>query len=342
MTPAEFEKLLDRYTRQECSLQEEEYILSWYEKIGAGENLEIKEEYRIVLEAKLWSRIESRIKSTKKPQSRPFGKNSWYWRAAAILLIMSSIGALYLLPFQFSKGTEKLSAANDDEQTHIINDKNIPFEVVLEEGSRITLQPASEIRFAKKFKDKKREVYLKGEAFFQVTKDPVRPFFVYAKDVVTRVLGTSFNIRAYQDSHEVNVAVRTGVVSVTSKVKTDEGIEEKILQEVILKPNQEAVYNVERENLFRKIVEVPRIILPKPTLFKMKYDGASVSDIFKVLEENYGIDIVFDEQIFSGCILTTAFADEGLYERIEVICKAIGAEYTMSDGVIVVSGNGCQ
>ena len=342
MTPAEFEKLLDRYTRQECTQREEEYILSWYEKIGAGESLEIKEEYRIVLEAKLWSRIESRIKSSKKKQSHSFGKTSWYWRAAAILFIMGCIGSLYLLPFQLSKSVEKLSFSKDIEQTHIINDKNLPYNVVLEDGSQITLQPSSEIYFAKKFDDKKREVYLKGEAFFQVTKDPSRPFFVYARDVVTRVLGTSFNIKAYQNSHEVNVAVRTGVVSVTSKVKTDQRVADKAIQEVILKPNQEAVYNIERENLFRKIVEVPQIILPKPTLFKMKYDGASVSDIFKVLEENYGIDIVFDEQIFSGCILTTAFADEGLYERIEIICKAIGAEYSMSDGVIVVSGNACQ
>ncbi|HEY8935058.1 MAG TPA: FecR domain-containing protein [Cyclobacteriaceae bacterium] len=339
MTPAEFEKLLDRYIRQECTQQQEEYILSWYEKIGGDETFEIKEEHRIVLEAKLWSRIESRMKSSTTPP-RTINKTSWYWRAAAVLLIMASVGSLYLLPFQLSKNTEKRSASNETEQTHIINDKNIPYEVVLEEGSRITLQPASEIRFAKKFDNGKREVYLKGEAFFQVTKDPTRPFLVYSKEVVTRVLGTSFTIKAYQQDKAVSVVVKTGIVSVTSKVK-DKTLNGVVLQEVILKPNQEAIYDIDKENLSKKIVETPLIVLAKPTLFTMKYDGASVSNIFKVLEENYGIDIVFDEQQFVDCTLTTTFADEGLYDRVKIICKAIGVDYKLVDGNIIILGQGC-
>jgi hypothetical protein len=59
----------------------------------------------------------------------------------------------------------------------------------------------------------------------------------------------------------------------------------------------------------------------------MQYDGTPVDKIFMVLEENYGIDIVFDEKVLSACSLTTSMAEEGLYERIEIICQAIGAEY---------------
>ena len=47
----------------------------------------------------------------------------------------------------------------------------------------------------------------------------------------------------------------------------------------------------------------------------------------KVLEENYGIDILYDEQALSTCSLTTSMSEEGLYERIEIICQAIGAQY---------------
>jgi hypothetical protein len=74
----------------------------------------------------------------------------------------------------------------------------------------------------------------------------------------------------------------------------------------------------------------------------MKYDATPVTKIFQVMEENYGIEIEYDENTMAACSLTTSMAEEGLYERIEVICQAIGAKYEMIDGKIIVSSNGCQ
>jgi hypothetical protein len=92
----------------------------------------------------------------------------------------------------------------------------------------------------------------------------------------------------------------------------------------------------------KKLVVDPQIILERPTLFEMEYDGTPVGKIFDVLEENYGIDIVYDKSLLAECSLTTSFAEEGFYERIEIICEAIGAEYKITDGTIVVSSPGCQ
>jgi transmembrane sensor len=102
------------------------------------------------------------------------------------------------------------------------------------------------------------------------------------------------------------------------------------------------VYNTIDENFSRKIVDDPQIILEKPTLFAMNYDATPVAEIFKVIEENYGIDIVYNEQVLSGCSLTTSMAEEGLYERIEIICQAIGAKYEMKDAKILITSDGCQ
>jgi transmembrane sensor len=67
-----------------------------------------------------------------------------------------------------------------------------------------------------------------------------------------------------------------------------------------------------------------------------------VVKIFEVLEENYGVDFVFDEKLLFECALTTSFTDEGLYERIEVICRAIGAQYEIENAAIVIKSNGCK
>jgi hypothetical protein len=77
-------------------------------------------------------------------------------------------------------------------------------------------------------------------------------------------------------------------------------------------------------------------------LFKARYDAAPVDKIFEELSINYGIDIVFDEELLSACRLTTSMDEEGLYERIMIICQAIGAKYSIDDGMIWISSNGCQ
>jgi transmembrane sensor len=217
-------------------------------------------------------------------------------------------------------------------------------EIELPDKSTVTLKPGSELRYSKNFDGSKREVYLSGEAFFNVQKDAARPFLVYSNEVVTKVLGTSFNIKAYADDKEVTVAVKKGKVSVytTADNLAKSGNAKAVQPEVILTPNYQVVYNRRKDRVYKQVVEVPEIILPQPTLFQMQYDGVPVSRIFEVLEENYGVDIDFDEALLKNCMLTTSMSDEGFYERIEIICKAIGAEYTVTeDAVIAVKSHGC-
>ncbi|MBA4058206.1 MAG: hypothetical protein C0490_26050, partial [Marivirga sp.] len=140
----------------------------------------------------------------------------------------------------------------------------------------------------------------------------------------------------YEGSKEISVAVKTGKVSVYGSNK------KSAIDEIILTPNQEVIYYTEQSNFSKKLVDDPQIILEKPILFEMEYDGTPVDKIFEVLKQNYGIDIVYDRQLLSNCGLTTSMSEEGLYERIEIICQAIGAEYEIKDGAIIISSSGCQ
>jgi hypothetical protein len=154
------------------------------------------------------------------------------------------------------------------------------------------------------------------------------------------VLGTSFNVVAYEGAKEISVAVKTGSVSV-AKSKSVVTLE-PAGNEVILTPNQEVIYNTMQDLFSKKLVAKPVLILEKPTLFETQYDGAPVVKILSVLEQNYGIDIQYDAEALSNCILTTSMAEEGLYERIQIICRAIGAEYEINNANIVINSNGCK
>jgi ferric-dicitrate binding protein FerR (iron transport regulator) len=228
-----------------------------------------------------------------------------------------------------------------------VNDTSKPILVTLADGSSIFLSPKSKISFAKTFNEgSKREVYLSGEAFFEVAKNPNKPFFVYANELVTKVLGTSFNIRAFPEDKNVEVKVRTGRVSVAvaQKISNQQSISTREVEGIVLLPNQQAVLSRQEIRLVKSLVENPTLlstITPTPMRHSFVFEAAQASDVFNMIEQAYGIDIVFDEEVFSKCQFTANLTDESLYEKLDIICKSIEANYQILDAQIIISGKGC-
>src|SRR5699024_2915773 len=111
------------------------------------------------------------------------------------------------------------------------------------DGSVIQLNAESTLRYPSKFDSNKREVYLEGEAFFSVERDTTRPFIIHAGGTATQVLGTSFNIRAYEGEDKVQVAVVEGEVAVT-----EEKAEKRAGQEAIhISKNEWVTYHSDEQ-----------------------------------------------------------------------------------------------
>ena len=335
--------LLKKYINGKCTPEELKLIDQWFlshEENPDDDRLMDLDE-RVNLEFKMFERIKANVHVRPDVQLGPapsmVGK-MWY-RVAAAVVIMAVAGLGFYVYNQQSLFDEEINVSVAKTSTVTNNTTRVTLHK-LSDGTVIMLQPNGSLEFPNEFPSDKREIVLTGEAFFDVTKDKNRPFIINTGDVTVRVLGTSFNVRAYEGAKEITVAVKTGKVSVYAKV---DNVDAKKIskEEIILTPNQEVVYNTVNENFSRKIVDDPQIILEKPTLFAMEYEATPVAKIFQVVEENYGIDIVYDEEALSSCSLTTSMSEEGLFERIEIICQAIGARYEMIDGKIVVSSSGC-
>ncbi len=335
--PDHFQQLLDKFTRGACTPEEERLIAEWYERIGEEEISSTQEPEDAYTREKIWSAINPGQKS---------GSGKWMRtlvRAAVITIPLLSAAVLYYNRQGLGALIEPVGShlASASESLHFRNEGSVMRTVTLPDGSVIQLQPSSEIELHKDFGEASRELDLRGEAFFDVTPDASKPFLVYANEVVTRVIGTSFNIKAYEREEEVTVAVRTGKVSVYANMnKTSRNLAQS--PTVILTPNQQIVYHRLSEMISKKLVEEPKIVLPNSDLFKMQFDNAEVSEILDVLQENYGVTFSYDRDKLRNCRLTTSMSEEGLYERIEVICKAIGASYSIDgDAVITITSNGC-
>ena len=331
MSPAEFKKLLDRYFDGECTAEEAAFVEKWYNNISSNNQLSDFDADQV--EKRIWTEI--------KPAKRLYVP---YLRvAAAVGVIALVVGTVANILFRQQQTSPIAEVTVKQNENHVIETKNngtSVHKIELPDGSVVTLSPHSSIRYPEKFDHNKRQVELTGEAFFNVKRDPSKPFMVYSDEIVTRVLGTSFRITAFQDREEIVVAVKTGKVSV---YQTEQAKSSPQIKDVILTPNQQLVYKRSQEILKKEVVPSPSIVARDSShYFAMEFDGMPVTEIFDVLEKNYGIEIRYDKSVLNNCVLTTKMNVEGFHERIDIICKAINADYTNTDGAVVINSKGCH
>ncbi len=292
----------------------------------------------------LWSRIENSV--TLKEKAVGFSKSSWYAIAASIAFIIITVATLFQSDsVNFTRNAvAEYHAADKKQLLRYSNEGNKPHSLVLEDGSVVTLQPHSSIDYPETFLDAKRDVYLSGEAFFEVTRNPQKPFSVYANEIVTRVLGTSFTVRAYKKERNVVVAVKTGKVSVFTeaegRIKKDST---QNLIGTLLTPNQQITFSRDETRMVKSLVDEP---IPLPSMIveeNFQFTDTPISEVFERLERAYGFDIIFDEEAMKNCLLnTTSLKGIPFYDKLRLICKGVNAKYEILDAHVIISGNGCK
>ena len=272
-----------------------------------------------------------------------FGKNQW-WKMAALLLIICGSYIIYSHSVSTKNILYKYEVFLTETSNQGIEYKNSDDsarKIVLPDGSEVMLEVNSKLTCAKNFNADKREVFLTGEAFFKVTKNPVRPFIVYSKNIITKVLGTSFWIKSINDK-KVSVIVRTGKVSIfrpKNFKEADAG--SPILSGTVLTPNQQVVYDVENDQMNKSLVNAPKSFdMVSPDSFV--FDATPAVKVFKKLQDAYGINILIDEETLASCSVSASLGDESFYEKLAMICKIIHANYQTIDGNVIINSKGCK
>lgn len=269
---------------------------------------------------------------------------NWYHMAASVLLLL--FAGWWLNEQVSDKQSDQYKVILSKIEVPLVEEKNETNKaklVVLKDGSSILLQPNSRITYPSRFDDNKREVFLNGEAFFEVAKDPDKPFYVYAHTLATKVLGTSFKVSAFDGDKEVKVVVKTGKVSVfpmTKQAIANQHADDK-LGGMVLTPNQQIVFAPKELRLTRSLVPNPKLLELPIQRQSFEFKGTPIADVFAALEKSYGVKIVFDEALMKECYLTASLSDEPLFEKMTLICKTIGAEYEQLDASIIINSKGC-
>jgi ferric-dicitrate binding protein FerR (iron transport regulator) len=217
----------------------------------------------------------------------------------------------------------------------------------LPDGSSVRLEASSEIHFAKGFHSGKREVYLTGKAFFDIVKEPTRPFYVYSGSIVTWVLGTTFYVDAPANARKVEVEVVTGRVSVFQRTArpSSKSENQSSTNGVILSPNQRVEYFIEGEggHWVTGLVEEP---VPVKSLdverLSLVFSNTSMKEVLYEIQERYGIEVVTENDKIEACAFTGDVSRMSLYDMLSVISNSIGSTYEVKGTRILIGGPGCN
>ena len=196
------------------------------------------------------------------------------------------------------------------------------YQLALPDGTKVWLNAASRIVFPTAFTGKERKVTIDGEAYFEVARDAQRPFRVSAAGTDIEVLGTSFNINAYQDEHDVRTTLMEGSVKVYGAHAN-----------IVLKPGQQAVVNHQLQ--MDADVNIGQVIAWKKGLFD--FDSTGIATVMKQLSRWYDIDVRYEGK--APDVLVTGKMDKGLnlneimefLTKMEVKCRLTGRTVIVSN-----------
>ncbi|GAB3913465.1 hypothetical protein GCM10028803_57650 [Larkinella knui] len=275
------------------------------------------------------------------PQSR--WNRRWALTAVAASVLIALLGGAWLLRNynRAVSGAEPVAQQPTIRMLSVMNEKTQPRLVRLSDGSMVRLQPQARIRFPESFAATIREVHLSGTAFFEVTKNPQKPFLVYANSLTTRVVGTSFTIYAPAKGAATRVVVRTGRVAVYPSPNKSAPTTKST---VLLTANQQATYRQGDVRPEKEEVENQERTAASLLKSRFSFRRTPLVQVFHTLEQTYGIRVVYDAGAVTHCTLTAQLDDQSLFEKLDVITASTGSSYDLTDdGTIRIRpGSGCQ
>jgi transmembrane sensor len=270
----------------------------------------------------------------------------WRWmRITASIAVILGAGTLGY--WFYSNGNNRPNDVSDVATSRIenlieqTNETGTPVMVLLPDGSSVVLDPGASLSFTKDVKRNRREVTLRGKAFFEISKDSQKPFLVYTHGLVTRVLGTSFLIDATEE--DVKVEVKTGLVRVFSvKNLTDsqkqEFIEDPASHGILLAQDQGIAFSKEHGEIVKlPDQQVSSVETNRVQMFV--FEETPVEQVFKQIEATYNVKIIYDQASWAGFPLNATLTGRPFISKLEVICNALDATFTIHQNEITIKAN---
>jgi ferric-dicitrate binding protein FerR (iron transport regulator) len=281
------QQLINKVLSGRASAQEQQELDDWYaaQETGKGLTGDLDEEHRNAMGEQLFESIHQRIQYEKTASGTGYRK----WMMAAAVLLVLAAGTLYFFLRRTADAPPVLASVWKEERS-----ANEIRNIRLPDGSSVWLNAGSAVRYDSNFVSGKREIWMHGEAFFDVTHMEGKPFEVHTGKITTRVLGTAFNIDAYSPEEVIAITVKRGKVAVTDSVNNGG----------ILLPDQRLLYKA--DGTFEKDSAMVGNFTAWTT-GQLVFRNMPFSGVAKRLEKRFGIQLTFKDTSIGNCRITASF-----------------------------------
>ena len=306
ITDAEIKKLSDW-------IKNDRHLQNWWEEEFSKSDAGINPVLRDKLFARIKEQTQGKEETQGKENPRTIRMNPWKWAAAIVLPICIAFFTYYLVDSSQTVGAPFIVKA----------DKGDKATIELPDGTNVVLNSASQLSYLNNFGENGRRVQLNGEAYFKVAHDEKCAFIVQVGDLEVKVLGTSFNVSAYEDAKDVTVVLLEGKVGVYAQ-KTSH----------IMKPGDKIEYNKATHKITATQVHPNDYI--EWTKGNMYFEKESLENIMKTLSRIYDVEIRFDSNKLPNEYFTGTISGGGIQNALNILMLTSPFFYEMDGSVIVL------
>lgn len=332
MDDNQLSELLDKYVKGLCSPDEAAVINKWYDKHKHQPDIlnTLSDEQRILLKSRMLTQVLQQVDRVNAQTKNEFFFNRWWFKAGIAAVLLVSVKIIYSDYFTESATKPEIR------QIEVTNNTRQMLKHVLPDKSIVWLDPKAAITFPQIFSNNARNIAMEGDCFFEVTKNPQRPFIIHSEHLITKVWGTSFKISDKKNIANAQVMVVTGKVSVSHQISQATLAEKKIVSgEVILLPRQKVVFKNEN-NTFYKTKQADISELNRYTHVNLLFDNEKLVNIVVVLNKKFDAAIRIEDQSLKNQVMDADLSGLNLPEVLEVLKASLQLKYEISNDVIIL------
>lgn len=330
----ELKLLLEKYRQGACTEIEAQLIEDWLSTVTDANEAHLDDLFIQHQLNAVKNRVDEQIGA-----GRVIGIRRHYrWLAltASVLILFVSgvIIAAYLgkQPVPQSASQPGISSRVVNGWVYVQTHKGITDKIKLTDGSIITLDASSTLRYPVKFSNHKRPIYLdEGEALFEVAKDKTSPFTVYTPKFATTALGTAFNIRSYAKENKVSISLLHGKIKVEDLHPSRKSDAPKILL-----PHQQVVLNKQSGNLLKSSFDDETPI----TSWKdgvLSFRDATMDEVLNSIENHFNV-VIKNNSNHVNWSYTGTFKAQSLNDVLKTVCLTEGiSSYTIVNNNITLN-----
>lgn len=322
--PDQLKKAIEHYLNGTATENDIQIVNEWYYSFddNAVEVAASVKDLRTQIEKRLLDRMQQELHHP--PVHSP--KFLWPWkRIAAVAAVIVLAGATF---WWMNKSTGSQQPQAELKTTQASHHKVM----LLPDGTKVTVNLNSKLQYPTVFKTDIREVYLSGEAYFEVAHDAARPFIVHTGSYSTKVLGTVFNVNAYPGSEQVTVTVTSGKVQV---YEADKSLG-------ILTAQEQLVINKKTGTAEQAKANAAQVSEWKDE--DLVFDNITFEEAAALISARYGVQLQFANDAIRLCRFTsTFFSSNGLEQVMDIITTITHCTWKKAgNNSIMIDGKGCD